>query len=81
MSTQISRSFAPAANPLQRAASVAHKVFFNLAAVFDVILHARTITANVQDMADLLKQARRVEERSPEKAARLRAAARRMELA
>lgn len=81
MSTQISRSFAPAASPLQSAVSVARTVFFNLAAVFDVILRARSVTSNVQEMADLLKQARLIEARSPEKAARLRATARRMELA
>lgn len=81
MSTQISRQFAASANPLQVAASVVHAAYVNLAAVFDVILRARSVTANVQQMADLLKQARLVEERSPEKAARLRATARRMELA
>jgi len=81
MSTQISRQFAASANPLQTALAVARAVYFNLAAVFDVILRARSVTANVQEMADLLKQARRIEEKSPEKAARLRAIARRMELA
>lgn len=81
MSTQASRTFAAPVSPLQAVAHIAQALYVNLAAVVDVIVRHRTVTDNVQHMADLLKQAQRLEATSPARAAQLRAQARRLELA
>lgn len=81
MSTQASRTFNTTGGPLQAVAAVAQALYVNLVAVVDVIVRHRTVTDNVQHMAQLLKEAQRVEARSPARAAQLRAQARRLELA
>jgi hypothetical protein len=62
-------------------ATLAKALWRNVAAIADVIIHARSVTANVQKMADMLREADRLEATAPARAAELRVAARQVFLA
>ena len=57
-----------------------HTLFINIAGILDVLLRAREIHLNGQKMADMLREADRIEAKSPVRAAALRSAAHRIAL-
>jgi galactitol-specific phosphotransferase system IIC component len=61
--------------------SVANEVLRNIVAIADVIVHARSVTENVDNMAKMLRKAHNLESTSPARAASLRKAARQIWLA
>ena len=61
-------------------AAALHTLFINIVSILDVLLRAREIHLNGQKMADMLREADRIEARSPVRAAALRSAAHRIAL-
>jgi L-lysine 2,3-aminomutase len=59
-------------------AEFAKSLFRNVLVVANVLIHARSVTANVQKMADMLREADRLERTAPARAADLRSAARQL---
>lgn len=55
-------------------------LFINIVSILDVLLRAREIHLKGQKMADLLREADRIEAKSPVRAAALRSAAHRIAL-
>lgn len=79
-STEVRMSPATAQGAAQTVASVAQAFLVNVAAIVDVLFRVRQIHANGQKMADMLREADRLQAVSPVRAAALRNAARRIVL-
>ena len=62
------------------AAAALHTRFINIVSIVDVLLRAREIHLNGRKMADMLREADRIEASSPVRAAALRSAAHRIAL-
>lgn len=61
-------------------AAALQTLFINIVTILDVLLRTREIHRNGQKMADLLREADRIEAKSPVRAAALRSAAHRIAL-
>lgn len=70
-------SSAPTASPI---AAGLQTLVVNIVSIFDVLLRVREIHQNGQKMADMLREADRIEAQSPVRAAALRSAAHRIAL-
>lgn len=82
MSTNQLRLPAPGASrAVQAVGAFAKELYRNVAAIVDIVLHARSVQQNVQKMADMLREADRLQATQPARAAELREAARTLFLA
>jgi hypothetical protein len=78
--SEVRMSPAAAQGAAQTVASVVQAFLVNVAAIVDVLFRVRQIHANGQKMADMLREADRLQAVSPVRAAALRNAARRIVL-